>query len=328
VVPQAARQGLAHWLGIKRPEVEPATLVFYERRVRLHLLPRLGSVPLAELRPLHVRELLAGMTADGRSAGERHKAWKTLRSALEEAIRLEQIGRNPAKAVKLSKVDRRELRCLDAEQVQRFLRPAQPDRLAAYYVVAIDAGLRPGGSLRPALAVRGLAGGVGGRRMERGKPGGTLPPQATQDGRRRILLVPQTMAALAGHRERMRAEGWDTARGWVFRNTTGGFLQLSDVRRLSFLPILKSADLPPVRLYDLRHSSATLLLAADVNVKAVSKRLGHERIDITLRHYAHVVPRMQQRAVQAMTGILGDYPTGIPPEARMDGDNRTQSQDE
>ena len=66
-------------------------------------------------------------------------------------------------------------------------------------------------------------------------------------------------------------------------------------------------------MYDLRHTVATLLLAADVNVKVVSECVGHESINITLKHYAHVLPSMQQRAAQAIESILGNNPTEIPP---------------
>ena len=92
----------------------------------------------------------------------------------------------------------------------------------------------------------------------------------------------------------------------------GVFLRISDVRRLSFLPIAKRAGLTAIRMYDLRHTVATLLLAADVNVKVVSERLGHESINITLKHYAHALPSMQQRAAAAIEEIFSDCPTNVP----------------
>jgi integrase len=64
--------------------------------------------------------------------------------------------------------------------------------------------------------------------------------------------------------------------GLVFADTDGGFLKLPNIRLRSFLPIVKRAALPAIRLYDLRHTVATLLLAADDNVEVVSERLSHE----------------------------------------------------
>jgi Phage integrase family len=79
--------------------------------------------------------------------------------------------------------------------------------------------------------------------------------------------------------------------------------------------------LPRIKLYDLRHTSATLLLAADVNIKIVSQRLGHTDIAITLRHYQGFMPGMQERAVAALASAM-QLPTGCP---TPDGQNTTES---
>jgi integrase len=87
-------------------------------------------------------------------------------------------------------------------------------------------------------------------------------------------------------------------------DSRGKHLQLSEVRRLSFKAILKRAGLPDIRLYDLRHTCATLLLMADENVKVISERLGHSSIAITLDTYSHVLPGMQRRAADKMEEML------------------------
>jgi integrase len=103
-------------------------------------------------------------------------------------------------------------------------------------------------------------------------------------------------------------------RGPVFIDATGGFIRHPNFRERFFLPMLRKAGVPIVRLYDLRHTSATLLLAADVNIKVVSQRLGHEDIAITLQHYVHALPSMQDRAVAALQEIYN--PTAIPQEEK------------
>ena len=100
----------------------------------------------------------------------------------------------------------------------------------------------------------------------------------------------------------MLAEGHAT--GPVFCNTDGGYLRLGDMRLNSFKPILKRAGLPDIRLYDLRHTCATLLLLADESPKVVSERLGHSTIHLTLDTYSHVLPTMQKRAAATMDLIL------------------------
>jgi integrase len=92
--------------------------------------------------------------------------------------------------------------------------------------------------------------------------------------------------------------------GVVFVDTQGGYLRNSNLRNHSFQPILQRAGLPSIRLYDLRHTCATLLLLADVPAKVVSERLGHSTITLTLDTYSHVLPTMQQRAAATMGKIL------------------------
>lgn len=73
----------------------------------------------------------------------------------------------------------------------------------------------------------------------------------------------------------------------------------------SFKPILKRAKLPDIRLYDLRHTCATLLLLANESPKVVAERLGHATIQLTLDTYTHVLPTMQKRAAEKQSLILG-----------------------
>jgi integrase len=138
---------------------------------------------------------------------------------------------------------------------------------------------------------------------------GALRVKATKTAksRRRIDLSVGTAEALAEHRKAMLAEGHIS--GPVFCDTRGGYLQLSNLRKNSFLPILKKAKLPDVRLYDLRHTCATLLLLADVPAKVVSERLGHSSVTLTLDTYSHVLPTMQRRAADLVGQILGRKPT-------------------
>jgi len=74
--------------------------------------------------------------------------------------------------------------------------------------------------------------------------------------------------------------------------------------RSTFLRILRQGNLPTIRFHDLRHTCATLALAARVNPKVVSEMLGHSTIAITLDIYSHVLPDMQQDAVTVMAQLL------------------------
>ncbi len=311
-------QWLDQWLEIKKAETERNTHVFYERRVRLHIKPQIGAVKLGDLRPAHVRSMLSTLADNKTSVGEQRKAMRTLRTALKDAVGHELIPSNPAAAVRMPKDSGKrpedKMQCFDAEQARRFLDEAKSDRLHAMYEVAIDSGMRPGelfGLRWPDLDLE--AGSATVRRSVEEISGKCTEKEPKTGKTRAILLAKRTLAALRAHRERMESERRDTTGGLVFCNERGGYLRKSDVRRNSFIEIIKRAKLPKIRLMDLRHTSATLLLAHAVDIKTVSERLGHAKIQITLDHYAHVLPVMQERAVQAMAAILPEIGTKLAP---------------
>jgi len=91
----------------------------------------------------------------------------------------------------------------------------------------------------------------------------------------------------------------------VFTDTAGDPIRKSNLTRRSCKPILRAADLPDIRFHDLRHTAATLLLAAGVHPKIVQERLGHASIILTLDTYSHVLPSMQKAATEKLDRLLG-----------------------
>ncbi len=104
----------------------------------------------------------------------------------------------------------------------------------------------------------------------------------------------------------MRLAGLWQDQGLVFPNETGSLFNPSNLRRRSFERIkARSGVRQDLRFHDLRHTCATLLLREGVNPKVVSEMLGHASIAITLNTYSHVLPDMQDSAVEAMEAALG-----------------------
>lgn len=90
----------------------------------------------------------------------------------------------------------------------------------------------------------------------------------------------------------------------VFPSQVGTPLTMARVSRV-FKRIKEEAQIiKPLRLYDLRHSTATLLLQANINPKVVSERLGHSTIVLTLDVYSHVLPTMQEMATQQLEELI------------------------
>jgi integrase len=329
---QTVEQYLGRWLQVVKPTVEPATYEPYRR----HCLGRrvgekknkrggkgtksaecivkhLGPVKLAKLRRAHVEQFYADLLAAGVSPAQCRKIGTTLTIALNAAVDSKLIDYNPAAGVRKPKAAKPEMHVLDLDQVAAFLKAAAKDRLHALYVTALDTGMRPGEIFALEWHDTDLEGGhlMVRRSLEEIDGKVRVKEVKTPKARRRIQLAPQTVAALHEHRKQMLAEGH--LGGPVFCDTRGGYLRNANLRQNSFKPILKRAGLPSIRLYDLRHTCATLLLLADEPAKVVSERLGHSTITLTLDTYSHVLPTMQQRAAEKMGRILGYQPaeTGV-----------------
>ena len=110
--------------------------------------------------------------------------------------------------------------------------------------------------------------------------------------------------ALAEHRTRMLANGWAAKDHLVFCDAEGGPIRKSNFARRYYKPLLKAAGVPTVRFHDLRHTSATLMLAAGVHPKIAQERLGHSTIAVTLDTYSHVLPEMDREAASTFDRLL------------------------
>jgi integrase len=313
---------LARWLeNTAKPRVQPKTHLRYEQLVRLRINPALGGVRLSKLVPLHIEQLFAGLGRDGVSARGQQMVGTMLHTALRDAVRLRLIPFNPASEIAKPRPRKQEMQIFDSAQVARFLESAQEDRLYAMYVLAVDSGMRQGELF--ALQWADFDFTTGSVQVQRSleEINGHLRVKEPKSGRgRRIELSRFTLDALHDHRKRMLADG--NLAGPVFCDLTGKWLRKGNVLRRSFWKIIERANkaekeaektkvpavpLKRIRFHDLRHTSASLLLLADVNVKIVSERLGHANIQLTLDTYSHVLPTMQKRAAEKMDGIFGKH---------------------
>ena len=135
---------------------------------------------------------------------------------------------------------------------------------------------------------------------QRGRGMQVVEPKSAA-GRRTVFLSQVAVTALRAHRARQRVERlaagplWQDT-GLVFTTTRGTPLDVQRVDR-HFRRALVRAGLPRVRVHDLRHTAATLLLASGTHPKVVQELLGHATIAITLGTYAHTVPAMHRQAV-------------------------------
>ena len=124
------------------------------------------------------------------------------------------------------------------------------------------------------------------------------------------MLGELELRALARQRKGQAAQRLQAGAEWqdddlIFATASGTAHDPRNISRRVLPRLLKGAKLPLMRLYDMRHSSATLLLAGGINPKVVSERLGHATATLTLDTYSHVLPSMQQEAAQVLGRLVG-----------------------
>ena len=317
---QTVAQFLATWLAdVAKPKVRERTYIRYESLVRLHVAPAIGDVALGKLTAQHIVTMhkKIGETVSPRTVGHAHRV---LHTALETAVRWGYVARNIAELVDPPKVTKPEMRFLTAEQARQLLDTARatghPDE--ALYTLLLATGLRLGESLGLRWSDVDLAAGtLSVRRSVHRLPGKgfVFAPPKTKRSERTLSLAPFAVEALKRQRvhqntQRLKAgDLWD-AGDLVFANAVGRPRELQEMARRSFRPLLASAGLPAVRIHDLRHSAASLLLALGVHVKIVSEMLGHSTTAITLDTYSHTVPSLQRDATNRLGDLLGGTNSG------------------
>ena len=306
---QTMGEYLEQWLDTSvRGSVRESTCESYRRQVRRYVIPAIGGVKLKSLSAMHVQGMYRSMLDRGLSSRTVQYTHAVLHRALKQAMRWGLVPRNVCEDVDRPRLKRDEIQPLDREQTRRLLRAAEGHRLHALYVVAVTAGLRPGEML--ALRWSDVDLDVGTLRVNRALSDSEFAAPKTLRSRRKIELSDTARVALRTHRkrqleERMQKAGLWKNRGLIFPSTVGTPLCHRNVVR-SFKALLKRAGLPAdTRLYDLRHTCATLLLNSNVHPKYVQELLGHASISQTLDTYSHVLKGMDGGVGGAMDEALG-----------------------
>lgn len=254
------------------------------------------------------------------SLSQRRQVHNVLRPALRQAVNWGLIDNNPCDKVEPPRSKRRQqknsIRAMSQEQAKLFLEAAEEDRWAVLWRLLLATGMRP----QEAYALQWSEVDFEHDTIRivhslyhcRGNEGGwDLQPPKTERSRRSVMVPRSIMNSLKQHRVRqleeravMRMATVD--HGFVFASHNGAPLHERNLDRRHFKPTLERAGLPSFRIYDLRHSTASLLLLRKVPAKIVSERLGHSSITLTLDTYSHVLPTMQKLAADELeaTGLF------------------------
>ena len=304
-----------YWLdNIGAETLRPSTFSSYRWILTRYVLPQVGKVKLSTLTPPHVRKMLAALAAQGLSAGSRRIAHAVLRSVLAEAVREELVDRNVATLVRQRQEHRAEVKPWSAGEATQFLKASRNDRLSALFVVGVAMGLRRGELIglrwddidldESQLRVQRSVSRIPGVGFVAG------PPKSARS--RRTLPLPVFCAeALHSHKARQAEERlrlgsrWEDC-GYVFTSTTGSALDPTRLARI-FQALTEHAGVRRIRLHDMRHTCASLLLAQQVPPRVVMEILGHSQLSMTMDLYSHVMPTALTDAATAVQRALDGY---------------------
>ncbi|MFJ9422429.1 tyrosine-type recombinase/integrase [Streptomyces sp. NPDC101249] len=332
---------LTYWVeNIAAPSVGENTIDGYRVAVYHHLIPGLGAHRLEKLEPEHLERFYRKMQASGSAAGTAHQAHRTVRTALNEAVRRRHLTTNPASIAKAPKLEEEEVEPYTVEEVQHLLLEASKHRNTARWVIALALGLRQGEVLGLQWEDVDFENGVilvrRGRLRPRYKHGcgdkcGRKPgycPQKinirretkdtkTRAGKRPIGMPEELLKLLRRHkeeqgRERTLARDLWVEKGYVFTSPTGEPLNPNtDFHR--WKDLLKAANVRDGRLHDARHTAATVLLILGVPEAVVDRIMGWEpgKSARMRRRYQHLTGQVLQQTAAKVGGLL--WGTGLRP---------------
>lgn len=298
---------LDYWFAEHKAEIRPRTQSTYESVIRLHLKPRLKDVKLAQLTPVLCQRTQSAI-AEAVSPATARKCRQALHAALEQAVKWELLNRNPLALVKAIRAPRAELDQWTPQDAATFLKAAKDDPLYPLFYLVIATGLRAGEFL--GLKWEDIKGSV--LHIQRqistvGKP--DEGPTKTARSVRKLRLDAGTLAVLGVHRAKQNEHkagysGTYRDSGYIFAARNGSSIRLENVRNRHFNPLLEAANVPRIRLHDLRHFAASRWIELGVDPAEVSRRLGHSRNSTTMDIYVHALKDPEEN-VLSMDDMLG-----------------------
>lgn len=304
---------MGQWLDIWQRDylgsLKPCTVRTYKTAIGNHILPALGAVKLSDLHPHTVQGFINGLELAPSSA---RLVYQVLHRALEKAVDLEYIPRNPSDRCELPRMERKEIHPLDDDQLSALLEAAEGTTMEYLVRVALFTGMRQSELLGLTWdAVDFITGVVSVNkqlsRLEHRKTSGLFVSPKSGKGRA-ITAAPLVLRALQAQKRRqaemqLRAGAiWSNPHGLVFTNEAGAPLEQRNID-YHFRRISTAAGLEGVRFHDLRHTYAVNAIRAGDDIKTVQGNLGHATAAFTLDRYAHFTEAMKKASADRMEGF-------------------------
>lgn len=304
---------LDKWLAESaKPRLREATFDSYQFHLKRYVREKLGNRKLSDIKPFDIQKLYNQLTENGYSPRTVRYVHAILSSAFSQSVKWQMLIANPCNIVDLPRQQKTEMKAFSPEQAKRFLEAAKDDKHGLIFAFALASGMRPEEYL--ALQWKDIDFEKHTATVQRTliwrKGGGWYFSEPKTAKSRRTLPMPESLFLKLKTYKIRQAEamlklGQSYERNnFVFATDEGKPIRYGNLTKRHFHRILEQADLKGFRLYDLRHSTATLLLSEGINPKIVSERLGHASIVLTLDTYSHVLPDMQKEATSKLGQVL------------------------
>jgi integrase len=311
---------LERWLSHIKSQVSPKTFERYSGIVKQNLSPALGSVMLSKLKAAQISAAYSAALEGGRKDGSGGLSSRTvghmhrvLRQALGQAVRWEELARNPADAVNPPKVEWKPMQTYDFAQTSELLDDVRKTPFFIPILLAALCGLRRGEICALRWRNVDLAAGqmsvVESLEQTKGGKAKGLRFKSPKSGKGRTVALPSTVVdELRAYRVKRAQELLKLGvrlsdDDLVIAHADGSIVAPIYISQL-WPRIISRTRLAHLRFHDLRHTHATHLLANGAHPKVASERLGHSKVGITLDLYSHVMPGMQEDAAAMVDAAL------------------------
>ena len=308
---------LAEWIEIwlnsyVAVDRKSSTLENYKTIASRHILPNIGRIRLEKLKPHDIQRLIAKKMKEGLSARTVRLIHHVVRCSLNVAIRNKLIATNPAIGASLPQIEDTEMATISASDLNQLQSAnlVEEEPLFPCILLMAFTGLRRGEALALRWSDIDLENcSLSVMREIVKTPGGTkFQKPKTKYSNRLIPINTGLQNLLLDHKNRqdiLKKELKATYKDQdlVFARETGSPYYPDSLRKVLHR-ILKKVGIGPIRVHDLRHTCATLLMLSGAPAKVVQEILGHSNISITLGTYSHTIPSLKQGAIDILNKFV------------------------
>lgn len=312
---EPCKMTVGQWLDIWQKDylggVKPRTVEAYQGTIKNHIKPAIGCIKLEALNAHTIQKLYNDLSGE-LSAKTVKNVHGILHRALQQAVKIDYIRFNPADGCELPRIERKEIKPLDTEEIGAFLKCIQGHKFETVYIVTLFTGMRLGevcgllwdcvdfdkGIIRIDKQLQRIPGSRGQFRLisTKNSKGRTITPASS------------VMELLKQHRAqqnelRLKAGAFWHDDGYVFTTDTGEHLSPHTVYH-NYKKVVEAIGLPDARFHDLRHSYAVAALQSGDDVKTVQENLGHHAAAFTLDVYGHVTEQMKRESAARMDAFI------------------------